>query len=254
LRDASLDFRSIIGTMATIAPVDQERSLFMNTLKTRLQNIQQQIQAARQKYQRQKVELLAVSKRHPASAIRELHSLGQHHFGESYLQEALTKITQLSDLRCHWHFIGPIQSNKTQQIAQQFDWVHSVDRVKIAQRLNQQRLADQPPLQICLQVNISAENSKSGCTPEQLPELLAAVSELPNLQLRGLMAIPAPQATFDKQRAELGKLAQIQQQCLQQGYPLDTLSMGMSNDLEAAIAEGATVVRIGTALFGQRQT
>jgi len=226
----------------------------MSNLQNRLEKIQQQIQTARHTYQKSNIQLLAVSKRHPASAIRELHRLGQHHFGESYLQEALTKIAQLSDLRCHWHFIGPIQSNKTQQIAQQFDWVHSVDRIKVAQRLSQQRPTELPALNICLQVNISAENSKSGCTPAQLPELIAAVNELPHLQLRGLMAIPAPQPSFEQQRHELGKLAQIQQQLIQQGYPLDTLSMGMSDDLEAAIAEGSTLLRIGTALFGQRQS
>jgi len=226
----------------------------MSTLQTRLQQIQQRLHNAKEKYQQHEVKLLAVSKHHPASAIRELHQLGQHHFGESYLQEALIKIAQLNDLRCHWHFIGPIQSNKTQHIAQQFDWVHSVDRIKIAQRLSQQRSTELPALNICLQVNISSENSKSGCTPAQLPELMAAVSELPNLNLRGLMAIPAPQTTFAKQRIELRKLAQIQQQLIQQGYSLDTLSMGMSNDLEAAIAEGSTLLRIGTALFGQRQS
>ncbi|MDQ7074631.1 MAG: YggS family pyridoxal phosphate-dependent enzyme [Gammaproteobacteria bacterium] len=225
----------------------------MNTLQNNLHTIQNQIQTASQTYQRRNVHLLAVSKRHSASAIRQLYALGQHHFGESYLQEALIKIAQLNDLDCHWHFIGPIQSNKTQQIAQHFAWVHSVDRLKIAQRLSQQRPTDLPPLNICLQVNISQEASKSGLSPEELPELAKAVSKLANLRLRGLMAIPAPQKEFARQRAEFRKLAQIQQQLIQQGHPLDTLSMGMSNDLKAAIAEGSTLVRIGTALFGQRQ-
>ncbi|MFJ4351534.1 YggS family pyridoxal phosphate-dependent enzyme [Pseudomonas sp. NPDC089428] len=195
------------------------------------------------------VQLLAVSKTKPAAAIREIHAAGVCDVGENYLQEALAKQEELRDLPLIWHFIGPIQSNKTKAIAEHFDWVHSVDRLKIAQRLSEQRPAGLPPLNICLQVNVSGEDSKSGCAPADLPALAKAVATLPNLRLRGLMAIPEPTDDRATQEAAFGSLRQLQES-LQLG--LDTLSMGMSHDLEAAIAQGATWVRIGTALFGAR--
>ncbi|MDR2306215.1 MAG: YggS family pyridoxal phosphate-dependent enzyme [Paucimonas sp.] len=195
------------------------------------------------------VQLLAVSKTKPASAIREAYAAGLRDVGENYLQEALTKQQALSDLPLIWHFIGPIQSNKTKAIAEHFDWVHSVDRLKIAQRLSEQRPATMAPLNICLQVNVSGEASKSGCAPAELPALAKAVSALPGLRLRGLMAIPEPTEERSEQEAAFATLHQLQQQL---ALGLDTLSMGMSHDLEAAVAQGATWVRIGTALFGAR--
>lgn len=195
------------------------------------------------------VHLLAVSKTKPASAIREVHAAGVRDFGENYLQEALKKQQQLGDLPLIWHFIGPIQSNKTKAIAEHFDWVHSVDRLKIAQRLSEQRPAGLAPLNICLQVNVSGEDSKAGCAPTDLPALAEAIAALPNLQLRGLMAIPEPTEDRTAQEAAFARLRQLQEGL---GLGLDTLSMGMSHDLEAAIAQGATWVRIGTALFGAR--
>jgi pyridoxal phosphate enzyme (YggS family) len=195
------------------------------------------------------VGLLAVSKTKPASDLREAFSAGLRDFGENYLQEALGKQTELSDLPLIWHFIGPIQSNKTRAIAENFAWVHSVDRLKIAQRLSEQRPADLPPLNVCIQVNVSGEASKSGCAPEDLPALAQAIIALPNLRLRGLMAIPEPTDDSDEQNAAFAAVRTLQDQL---NLPLDTLSMGMSHDLEAAIAQGATWVRIGTALFGAR--
>ncbi|MDZ3994247.1 YggS family pyridoxal phosphate-dependent enzyme [Pseudomonas sp. Teo4] len=195
------------------------------------------------------VHLLAVSKTKPASAIREIHAAGVRDVGENYLQEALAKQDELRDLPLIWHFIGPIQSNKTKAIAEHFDWVHSVDRLKIAQRLSEQRPAGLPPLNICLQVNVSGEDSKSGCAPGDLPALAKAVAALPNLRLRGLMAIPEPTEDRAAQEAAFASLRQLQEGL---GLDCDTLSMGMSHDLEAAIAQGATWVRIGTALFGAR--
>ncbi|ALZ83273.1 YggS family pyridoxal phosphate enzyme [Pseudomonas oryzihabitans] len=195
------------------------------------------------------VGLLAVSKTKPAAALREAAGAGLRDFGENYLQEALDKQLELADLPLVWHFIGPIQSNKTRAIASHFDWVHSVDRLKIAQRLAEQRPPERGPLNICLQVNVSGEASKSGCHPDELPALATAVSQLPNLRLRGLMAIPEPTDDPASQRAAFARLRTLSE-ALNLG--LDTLSMGMSQDLEAAIAEGATWVRIGTALFGAR--
>lgn len=202
------------------------------------------------------VRLLAVSKTRPPEALRAAAEAGQTAFGENYLQEALDKIDALQDLPdLEWHFIGPIQSNKTRQIAESFAWVHSVDRLKIARRLSDQRPANLPALNICLQVNVNEEASKAGCTLAQLPELVAAVGELPNLRLRGLMAIPDPDQPEAQLRLSFRKLANalktLKQQYPEAG-PLDTLSMGMSGDLEMAIAEGATWVRVGTALFGAR--
>ena len=223
----------------------------MSTLADNLSAISARIASAAQAAGRDpaSVQLLAVSKTKPASAIREIHAAGVRDFGENYLQEALTKQQALSDLPLIWHFIGPIQSNKTKAIAEHFDWVHSVDRLKIAQRLSEQRPAGLAPLNICLQVNVSGEDSKSGCTPADLPALAKAVAALPNLRLRGLMAIPEPTEDRATQEAAFASLRKLQEGL---GFGLDTLSMGMSHDLEAAIAQGATWVRIGTALFGAR--
>lgn len=195
------------------------------------------------------VRLLAVSKTKPAGAVREAYAAGVRDVGENYLQEALAKQQELSDLALIWHFIGPIQSNKTRAIAEHFDWVHSVDRLKIAQRLGEQRPAGLAPLNVCLQVNVSGEASKSGCEPADLPALAHAVCALPGLRLRGLMAIPQPTDDRASQEAAFARLRELQESL---GLDLDTLSMGMSHDLEAAIAQGATWVRIGTALFGAR--
>ncbi|HDY81866.1 MAG TPA: YggS family pyridoxal phosphate-dependent enzyme [Halieaceae bacterium] len=197
--------------------------------------------------------MLAVSKTRSASELHALYQLGQRHFGESYLQEALEKIDQLHNCDIEWHFIGPIQSNKTRDIANHFSWIHSVDRLKIARRLSEQRTDSLPPLNICLQVNVSGEASKSGCSLEELPQLAADVAKLPHLNLRGLMAIPAPSNNFETQRHPYQTLREALGELNTQGHQLDTLSMGMSGDLRAAIAEGATLVRIGTALFGPRR-
>ncbi|MBT9235432.1 MULTISPECIES: YggS family pyridoxal phosphate-dependent enzyme [Pseudomonas] len=223
----------------------------MSTLADNLSAISARIASAAQAAGRDpaSVQLLAVSKTKPASAIREIHAAGVCDFGENYLQEALTKQQALGDLPLIWHFIGPIQSNKTKAIAEHFDWVHSVDRLKIAQRLSEQRPAGLAPLNICLQVNVSGEDSKSGCAPADLPALAKAVAALPNLRLRGLMAIPEPTDDRAAQEAAFATLRQLQEGL---DLGLDTLSMGMSHDLEAAIAQGATWVRIGTALFGAR--
>jgi pyridoxal phosphate enzyme (YggS family) len=197
------------------------------------------------------VMLLAVSKTKPAAAVREAYACGQRDFGENYLQEALDKQLHLVDLALVWHFIGPIQSNKTRAIAEHFDWVHSVDRLKIAQRLSEQRPADLPPLQICLQVNISNEASKAGCSTAELADLIDAVVQLPHLQLRGLMAIPDHRS--DEQLAQAFAAMQTLLKTAQVKYPqLDTLSMGMSADLGLAITSGATIVRIGSDIFGTR--
>jgi len=200
------------------------------------------------------VLLLAVSKTFDEQAVREAHTAGQRHFGENYVQEALAKIASLADLRAQlvWHLIGPLQSNKTREVAEQFDWVHGVDRLKIAQRLSAQRPAALPPLQVCLQVNISGEASKSGALPADVPALAAAVAALPGLRLRGLMSIPEPAAGAVAQRAPHRALHALFDSLNAAGAGLDTLSMGMSADLEAAVAEGATVVRVGTAIFGRR--
>ena len=223
----------------------------MSTIAENIAKVRERIREAAQASQRDPgaVGLLAVSKTKPAQAIREAHVAGQIDFGENYLQEALNKQTELADLALIWHFIGPIQSNKTKAIAEHFHWVHSVDRLKIAQRLSEQRPAHLPPLNVCLQVNVSGEVSKSGCTPEELAELAQAVTQLPRLRLRGLMTIPEPSDDPQTQREPLARLRQLRD-TLNPG--LDTLSMGMSQDLEAAVAEGATWVRIGTALFGAR--
>lgn len=197
------------------------------------------------------VLLLAVSKTKPAADIAEAYQAGQRHFGESYCQEALKKQQELGAYDITWHFIGPIQSNKTKWLARDFGWVHSVESMKIARRLSEQRPADLPPLNICLQVNISGESSKSGVALSDLPELIKQVSGLPRLKLRGVMAIPSPEADFEKQREPYQTLYRAVKQL---NHPeLDTFSFGMTDDLNAAIAEGSTIVRIGTAIFGSRQ-
>ncbi len=198
------------------------------------------------------IELLAVSKTFPAGAVREAFHAGQRRFGENYLQESLDKIAALSDLPIEWHFIGPIQSNKTRPIAENFAWVHGVERLKIAERLSAQRPSGLPPLNICLQVNVSGEASKSGTAPEEIEALAVQVAQLPNLKLRGLMAIPAPADDPEAQRKPFAQMQTLLQQLNVHGLQLDTLSMGMSHDYPAAIAEGATIVRIGTAIFGNR--
>ena len=223
----------------------------MSTIAENIAKVGERIRAAAQASGRDldHIGLLAVSKTKPAAAVREAYAAGIRDFGENYLQEALEKQTELSELPLIWHFIGPIQSNKTKPIAEHFAWVHSVDRLKIAQRLSEQRPTGLPPLNICLQVNVSAEDSKSGCPPAELAALALAVSQLPNLRLRGLMVIPEPTDDVAAQRAAFARLRELRDGL---PLPLDTLSMGMSHDLDAAIAEGATWVRIGTALFGAR--
>jgi len=198
------------------------------------------------------VSLLAVSKTHSCALIRQAFEAGQRCFGENYVQEALDKISALADLPVEWHFIGPIQSNKTRPIAEHFDWVHGVDRLKIAQRLNEARPLELAPLNVCIQVNVSGEASKSGCAPEELAGLAQAVAAMPRLKLRGLMAIPEPTADIALQHQRFRMLAQLMGELNRQGLALDTLSMGMSDDYPAAIAEGSTMIRIGTAIFGKR--
>jgi len=198
------------------------------------------------------VQLLAVSKTWPAAGVREAVAAGQRAFGESYVQEAADKTAQLAGMGLEWHFIGPLQSNKTRLVAENFAWVHSVDRLKIAERLALQRPPDLPSLQVCIQVNVSGEASKSGCAPAQAATLAHAVAALPRLRLRGLMAIPEPSNDSVTQRKRFALVRELRDRLNAEGLGLDTLSMGMSHDLEAAIMEGATLVRIGTAIFGER--
>jgi PLP dependent protein len=229
----------------------------MATISENLQQLQERIETACQAAGRpvQSVTLLTVSKTFSGDAVREAFAAGARRFGENYVQEGLDKIAELNDLRTQieWHLIGPLQSNKTRPVAEAFDWVHSVDRLKTAQRLSDQRPAGMPPLQVCLQVNISQEASKSGVTPAELPALARAVSALPRLRLRGLMAIPEPVADVAAQRAPHRALAALLAELNRQDLALDTLSMGMSADMEAAIAEGASIVRVGSAIFGGRR-
>ncbi len=221
-------------------------------LTTRLHTVLTRLRRAEHTFQRPPgaVHLLAVSKTQPAAAIATLAAAGQRAFGENYMQEALEKIAQLEPMGLEWHFIGPIQANKTRPIAEHFAWVHSVDRLKIAERLNDQRPSGLPPLNVCLQVNIDREASKHGLDETELAAVAEAVARLPRLRLRGLMAIPAPASDLVAQRRPFARLRACQERLNLQG--LDTLSMGMSDDLEAAVAEGSTLVRIGTALFGPR--
>lgn len=201
----------------------------------------------------QDIKMIAASKMQPEFALRDAYANGINFFGENYVQEALPKILAMQDLPVEWHFIGPIQSNKTTLIAAHFDWVHSIDRVKIAQRLSLQRPAHLPPLNVCLQMNVSGESSKSGVPPEEIAGLARAVNNLPSLRLRGLMSIPEPTPDPAQQAARFKVVRQCLEKLNSEGFSLDTLSMGMSSDLEAAIAQGATLVRIGTALFGERR-
>lgn len=226
----------------------------MTDLATRLGGVQQRITQAAITAQRNPAEitLLAVSKTHPAEAIAECYALDQRHFAENYLQESLQKISVLNQADIIWHFIGPLQSNKSRAVAEHFHWLHTLDRAKLAERLNDQRPAHLPPLNVCIQVNISDETSKSGISLAEVPALAAHIQQFPHLCLRGLMCIPAPQET-DLLRADFAKM-QAAFLSLRQTYnTVDTLSMGMSDDLEIAIAAGSTMVRIGTAIFGQRE-
>jgi len=228
----------------------------MTDLARHLEAVQQRIAAAAHHAGRdpQSVALLAVSKTFPAGDVRAAHAAGQRAFGENYVQEAVDKIAALADLRANleWHFIGPLQSNKTRPVAERFDWVHSIDRLKIAQRLSEQRPAEMAPLNVCLQVNVSGEATKSGVAPQEAAAIARAIAALPRLRLRGLMSIPEPETTFDAQRTPHRKLRELFDALRADGLALDTLSMGMSADLEAAVLEGATLVRIGTAIFGAR--
>jgi pyridoxal phosphate enzyme (YggS family) len=226
----------------------------MTTIASNLQAVRDAIAAAAAsaRHRASEVNLLAVSKSFAPDALREAYRAGQRCFAESYVQEALDKISALRDLPIEWHYIGPIQSNKTRAIVENFSWVHSVDRLKIAERLSEQRPAHLPPLQVCLQVNISMEASKSGVAPDEVSVLAHAVAQLPNLKLRGLMAVPAPNDGITAQRLPFAQLRALRDNLNRQGLQLDTLSMGMSHDFAAAIAEGATIVRIGTAIFGDR--
>ena len=225
----------------------------MTIIANTLQAIQVNIREARLTANRDdEVKLLAVSKSQPADKLREAYVAGQRAFGENYVQEAIIKQTQLKDCSIEWHFIGPIQSNKTHLIAQHFDWVHSVDRLKIATRLNEARPPTMPPLNVCIQINSSFEASKSGVDIASQAMLANEISAMPNLKLRGLMAIPAPTKDLAKQHAQFKIVADAFRALQQQGFDLDTLSIGMSDDYVAAIEEGATIVRIGSALFGAR--
>jgi pyridoxal phosphate enzyme (YggS family) len=232
--------------------------MIMTLIQKRLQAVQKSIQQAMAIRDSQivnqsaEVILLAVSKAQPPEKLREAFAAGQKQFGENYLQEALNKQLALSDLPIEWHFIGPIQSNKTQPIAQHFSWVHGVDRLKIAQRLNDARPAELPPLQICLQVNTSGEASKSGVAPDEVASLAEAVSEMPRLRLRGLMTIPEPTEDENLQRQRFQQMRELLEKLNKNGTALDTLSMGMSHDYGLAIQEGATIVRVGSAIFGAR--
>ena len=227
----------------------------MSSITANLQAVRQRIATAARAAGRpvESVRLVAVSKTFAAAAVRDAASAGQSEFGENYVTEGVEKIEELRALALTWHYIGPIQSNKTRLIAENFDWVHSVDREKIAARLSQARAADQAELQVCLQVNVSGEASKSGAAPGDVAELARKVAGLPRLKLRGLMAIPEPTSDERLQRSRFAQLRALRDELNRDGLGLDTLSMGMSADMEAAIAEGATMVRVGTAIFGERK-
>lgn len=227
-----------------------------DSLGERYERILTRIATAALRYGRaaDSVRLVAVGKTQPIEALRQLAQLGHEDFGENYLQEALPKIQALADLRLTWHYIGQLQSNKTRAVAEHFQWVHTLDRERIAVRLDAQRPYHAPPLDVCIQVSLADEPGKGGLPPGQVAALARRVRELPRLRLRGLMCIPPPQQDFEAQRAQFAQLAECARQLQQCGFDLDTLSMGMSGDLEAAIAAGATLVRIGTALFGERSS
>ncbi len=226
----------------------------MSAIADNLQAVQARISNAAAAVGRspESVRLLAVSKTWPLACVLDAAEAGQRAFGENYVQEGIDKIAAVSGRNLEWHFIGPLQSNKPKPVAEHFDWVHSIDRLKIAERLSAQRPAYLAPLQVCVQINVSGEASKSGCAPDEALALCRAVAALPGLQLRGLMAIPEPTDDLQAQRIPFRKLRELREQICAAGLPLDTLSMGMSHDLEAAVAEGATIVRIGTAIFGER--
>jgi PLP dependent protein len=230
----------------------------MATISDNIQQVRARITSACTLAQRpvQSVTLLAVSKMFPSHTVREAYAAGQRAFGENYVQEALDKMAELADLRpsIEWHLIGPVQSNKTRVVAEQFDWVHSIERLKIAERLSAQRPSWLPPLDVCLQVNISGEASKGGVAPAEVSRLAREVAALPRLRVRGLMAIPEPVADVAAQRKPHAALRALLDDLRAAGMPLDTLSMGMSADLEAAILEGATMVRVGGAIFGARSS
>jgi len=225
-----------------------------NSLATRLAEVRARIRHAETEFGRLlgSVSLIAVSKTKTSTAIREAAALGQRDFGENYVQEFLTKASDLADLSLRWHFIGHLQSNKTREVAAHCDWVHTVDRERIALRLSDQRPADKAALNVCIQVNLHNEANKAGVPPDQVAALAVAIQDMPRLRLRGLMAIPEAETDFQRQRAMFADLRQILERLRQRGTDLDTLSMGMTGDMEAAIAEGATHVRIGTAIFGPR--
>lgn len=226
----------------------------MTTIASRLQAVNARIAAAARHAGRDPatITLVAVSKTFPPAAIAEAQRAGQQAFGENYVQECLDKIGALRDLAIRWHFLGPIQSNKTRLVAEHIDWVHGVDRFRIAERLSAARPEDLPALQVCIQVNVSGEDSKGGVVPEAAAGLAGQVSALPRLQLRGLMAIPEPTPDPDLRRSRFRILREIRDEIVRKGIGMDTLSMGMSDDLEDAIAEGATLVRVGRAIFGER--
>jgi PLP dependent protein len=226
----------------------------MDTIEKRLQAVKSRIAAACAAAGRdpRDIVLVAVGKHFPAADIRAAQAAGQRDFGENQVQEAIAKIERLTGLDLVWHFIGPVQSNKTRPVAERFDWVHSLDRLKIAERLAAQRPAALPPLQVCVQVNVSGEVSKSGVPPAETPALAHAVAHLPRLRLRGLMTIPEPTTDMALARRRFETVRELRAQLERDGLPLDTLSMGMSDDLEAAIAAGATMVRVGSAIFGAR--
>lgn len=237
--------------VASDRPADEARAA---EIRTRLAAVRARVAEAARHAGRTpgSVTLLAVSKTFSAADIRAAYAAGQRDFGESYLQEAVEKMSALGDCAIRWHFIGPIQSNKTRAIAERFDWVHSVDRERIARRLAEQRPAELAPLDICLQVRIGEEETKAGVDPGDLPALARAVAELPRLHLRGLMSIPPPIPDETQQRVAFRQLARLRTDLISAGLPLDTLSMGMTEDMETAIAEGATIVRVGSGIFGSR--
>ena len=226
----------------------------MTTISANLQAVITRIEDAARQFGRNPggISLLAVSKTWPASDVREAALAGQKLFGENYVQEGIDKARSLESLGLEWHFIGPLQSNKTRPVAETFDWVHAVDRLKIAERLSEQRPENLPALQVCIQVNVSGEQTKSGVSLDEAAALAHRVAALPRIRLRGLMAIPEPVEDFAEQRIAFRRLREAFEQLNKEGLSLDTLSMGMSHDLEAAIAEGATMVRVGTAIFGER--
>jgi pyridoxal phosphate enzyme (YggS family) len=227
----------------------------MDTIEKRLQAVKSRIAAACMAAGRdpRDIVLVAVGKTFPADDLRAAHAAGQRDFGENQVQEALAKIERLGNLSLVWHFIGPVQSNKTRAVAERFDWVHSIDRLKVAERLSAQRPEALAPLQACVQVNVSGEASKNGVPPAEAPALARAVASLPRLRLRGLMTIPEPTTDAALARRRFETLRDLQGELARGGLPLDTLSMGMSDDFEAAIAAGATMVRIGSAIFGPRR-